>query len=115
MITLVALISGLLGIGGGILRVPVLVYLLHFPVHIGVATALFVEVIMAFSATLTHIITGTFHHGVHRTVSLAIGVMLGAQLGAHLSQRLKGRWLIRLLALTLGLVGIRILIMVFQT
>lgn len=43
------------------------------------------------------------------SISLATGVLLGAQVGAHLSNRFKGVWLIRSLALALGLVAIRIL------
>ena len=56
--------------GGGIIHVPVLVYLLHFPVHSVTATSRFISAIMA--------LTGTFVHGVHETVFLVIGVVLGA-------------------------------------
>ncbi len=56
--------------------------------------------------------TGTFTHGVHRTIALAIGVLLGAQVGALLSNRMKGRWIIQGLAIALGLVGIRLLMMI---
>jgi len=51
---------------------------------------------------------------VHQTIALAIGVVLGAQLGAYLSNRIKGTWIIRSLALALGFIGIRILMMLFQ-
>jgi hypothetical protein len=67
---------------------------------------------MALTGTVVHILTGTFTHGVHRTMALAIGVALGAQLGAHFSQRVHGTWIIRSLALALGLVAIRILMTV---
>jgi uncharacterized protein len=101
--------SSFLGIGGGIIHVPVLGYFLHFPVHVATATSHFVLAIMALTGTVVHILTGTFTHGVHRTIALAIGIALGAQLGAHFSQRVHGTWIIRSLALALGLVGIRLL------
>ena len=104
--------SSFLGIGGGIIHVPVLGYFLHFPVHVATATSHFVLAIMALTGTVVHILTGTFTHGVHRTIALAIGVALGAQLGAHFSQRVHGTWIIRSLALALGLVAIRILMTV---
>jgi uncharacterized protein len=104
--------SSFLGIGGGIIHVPVLGYFLHFPVHVATATSHFVLAIMALTGTVVHIVTGTFSHGVHRTIALAIGVAVGAQLGAHFSQRIRGTWIIRSLALALGLVGIRILMTV---
>jgi uncharacterized protein len=107
---LVGFFSSLLGIGGGIIHVPALVFLLNFPVHIATATSHFILANMALTGTLTHILTGTFSHGIHRTVYLAIGVMVGAQLGARLSNRIKGPWIIKSLALALGFVGIRILL-----
>jgi hypothetical protein len=66
---------------------------------------------MAFAGTATHIATGTFAHGVHRTIYLAIGVLIGAQVGARLSNRLRGVWIIRSLAIALGAVGIRLILM----
>jgi uncharacterized membrane protein YfcA len=106
---LVGYVSSFLGIGGGIIHVPLLVYLLNFPIHVATATSHFILVIMALTGTVVHITTGSFSHGVHHMVPLAIGVVLGAQLGAILSSRLKGYWIIRSLAVALGLVGIRIL------
>ena len=106
-------ISSLLGVGGGFIHVPVLVHLLSFPVHIATATSQFILAFMAFTGTLVHIVTGTFARGVRRTVALSIGVLLGAQLGAWLSNRVHGEWIIRGLAIALGFVGVRILIMAF--
>jgi uncharacterized membrane protein YfcA len=108
-------ISSFLGIGGGIIHVPALVYFLHFPVHVATATSHFILVIMAFTGTLVHIFNGTFSHGVHQMITLSIGVVVGAQLGAHLSRLLKGHWIIRSLSLALGLVGLRILMLVLQS
>jgi len=105
----VGYVSSFLGIGGGIIHVPALSYFLGFPVHIATATSHFVLAIMALAATLVHIATGTFAHGVHRTIALAIGVLVGAQIGAHLSEKIQGRWIIRGLAIALGVVGLRIL------
>jgi uncharacterized membrane protein YfcA len=106
----VGYLSSFFGIGGGIIHVPALSYLLHFPVHIATATSHFILALMAFAGTVVHILSGTFSHGMHRTISLAMGVLWGAQLGAHLSDRFKGVWLIRGLALALGLVGLRIVL-----
>jgi uncharacterized membrane protein YfcA len=110
----VGYVSSFLGIGGGIIHVPALVYFLNFPIHVATATSHFILVIMALTGTLVHIMNGTFGHGVHHMASLAIGVMLGAQVGARLSQYLKGTWIIRSLAVALGLVGLRILMLVIE-
>jgi len=107
----VGCISSLLGIGGGIVHVPLLVRLLSFPVHIATATSHFILAITALTGTIVHIVTGSFAHGVFRTIALAIGVLFGAQVGALLSNRVHGKWIIRGLAVALGFVGIRILLM----
>lgn len=106
---IVGYISSFLGIGGGIIHVPALSYLLGFPIHIATATSHFILAIMALTGTVVHIASGTFAHGVHRTIALAIGVMIGAQIGARLSEKIQGNWIIRGLAIALGLVGLRIL------
>ncbi|MBP1740231.1 MAG: hypothetical protein H6Q48_2524 [Deltaproteobacteria bacterium] len=110
----VGYVSSLLGIGGGIIHVPALVHLLNFPVHIATATSQFILAIMALTGTVVHVVTGAFHHGIRRTIALAIGVLIGAQLGAFLSCRIRGVWIIRGLAIGLGLVGIRVLILSFS-
>jgi uncharacterized membrane protein YfcA len=45
---------------------------------------------------------------------LSIGAVLGAQVGAKLSQHIHGDWIIRGLAVALGLVGIRLLVLSLQ-
>jgi len=106
--------SSLLGIGGGVIHVPVLVQLLNFPVHVATATSQLVLTIMALAGTLTHVAAGTFTSGFRRTIMLAIGVTLGAQLGAWLSCRAQGSWIIRGLAIALGAVGIRLVMTVLS-
>ncbi|MGE4539553.1 MAG: sulfite exporter TauE/SafE family protein [Desulfovibrio sp.] len=105
----VGYLSSFLGIGGGIIHVPALVYILSFPVHVATATSHFILAIMALAGTLTHVFTGVFVQGVHRTIYLALGAMVGAQVGAQLSNHLKGRWIIKSLAVALVFVGARIL------
>lgn len=107
----VGYLSGLLGIGGGIIHVPLLVQLVRFPVHVATATSHMILTIMALAATIVHISTGTFSHGYRRTIALAIGVVIGAQAGAYLSNRIRGVWIVRALAGALALVGIRVLLL----
>ncbi|PIV20064.1 MAG: sulfite exporter TauE/SafE family protein [Deltaproteobacteria bacterium CG_4_8_14_3_um_filter_45_9] len=107
----VGYVSSLLGIGGGIIHVPLLVHLLNFPVHIATATSHSILAVMSFTGTVVHITTGTFSHGIWPTIFLSIGVLIGAPLGARLSNRVRGDWIMRGLAVALGFVGIRILVM----
>jgi uncharacterized protein len=101
--------SSFLGIGGGIIHVPALLWFLHFPVHVATATSHFILAIMALAGTLVHVGTGVLAQAWQETLALGTGVLLGAQLGAYFSNRVKSAWIIRGLAFALGLVGIRIL------
>jgi uncharacterized membrane protein YfcA len=103
-------VSSFFGIGGGFIYVPALVYVLRFPIHKATATSLFILTISAFAGSATHILTGAFQHGVRRAVALSIGAIIGAQVGANLSRRLRGNWIIKSLAIALGLVGVRLLV-----
>jgi uncharacterized membrane protein YfcA len=100
----VGFLSSVLGIGGGIIHVPLLIQFLGYPAHIATATSHFILAFMSFVGTATHVVTGEFDHGVRRTVALGIGVLVGAQFGAWLSQRVHGRKI--LYALACGIIGV---------
>jgi len=103
------LISSLLGIGGGIVHVPMMVYFLKFPVHFATATSHFTLAFMTLFGTLTHIYNGDLTGKWNVVLLLCIGVIAGAQIGAVLSQKLHGRWIIKILAAVLAFVGLRII------
>ena len=88
-----------------------LIHVLNFPVHIATATSQFVLAWMSLSGSVVHVLSGALSKGILQTIGLSIGVLIGAQLGARLSKRFKGALIIRGLAVALGVVGIRILIM----
>lgn len=105
----VGYVSTLLGIGGGVIHVPLLVFALGFPVHMATATSHFVLALTALAGTLSHVAAGAFHRGVVRTTALSVGVLVGAQIGAHLSKRTHPVLIIRGLAVALAVVGARII------
>jgi uncharacterized membrane protein YfcA len=107
-------IASLLGIGGGPFHVPVLVYLLHFPLHIATATSQFMLMIMSLVGSVSHLVAGSFDQDLGRLLFLGLGVVVGAQVGARLSQRLTGVSISRVLAGGLVLVGIRLAIHAFE-
>lgn len=100
--------SSLLGTGGGFIHVPALVAILGFPVHIATATSQFVLAIMAIGATATHIVAGDLEGVWPRALYLAVGAVVGAQLGAQLSTRMRGVVIVRLLAVALVIVALRL-------
>lgn len=67
---------------------------------------------MAGAGTVTHVLTGSFHHGhgLRRAGVLSLGVVVGAQLGARLSLRFGGRSIEWLLAAALLALALRLLL-----
>jgi uncharacterized membrane protein YfcA len=103
------LISTLLGIGGGILHVPFLVRVIGYAPHIATATSHFVLAIVAFTASLAHLLRGELEGVMMPTAFLALGVMMGAPVGAVFSTVVRGPLLLRLLAVALCAVALRLL------
>jgi uncharacterized membrane protein YfcA len=107
----VGFVSSFLGIGGGVIHVPLMVAALGFPVHIATATSHFVLTFMAATGSVTHVLSGTFANGVglRRAAALSVGVIGGAQLGAMLSRRISGKLIKRLLGAALLLIAARVI------
>ncbi len=91
---------------------PALVQWLQFPVFIATATSHFILAIMATVSVAVHAIKGSYNDPkiLHMVIGLIIGVIPGAQIGAWFSHKLHSNTIIRVLAVCLGLVGIRILL-----
>lgn len=108
----VGYLSPLLGIGGGVIHVPALTEWLHFPVHLATATSHFILAIMATVSVIVHITEGVYNDALvmKMVIGFAVGVIPGAQLGAILSRRLTGNIIVKALAVSLALVGVRILL-----
>jgi uncharacterized membrane protein YfcA len=96
------LLAGFLGVGGGFVRMPMLVYLIGIPTHVAVGTDLFEIVISAGFGTLTHAVKGNVD--VLMALVMHTGAALGAQIGA-VSTRFFAGPRIRLLFSGLPLLG----------
>jgi uncharacterized membrane protein YfcA len=106
---LIGFVSSLLGIGGGVMLVPILIQVLRFPAHIATATAGAVLATSAITGTLVHISAGSLEGGSERALALAAGVLIGAPVGAYLSQKVRGDTLVRLLGVAMGISAVRLL------
>jgi hypothetical protein len=106
----IGFVSSLLGIGGGVMHVPVMATVLHFPVHVAAATSQFVLAFMAAEGTAVHFSTGTLSadRSLFQAVMLAVGAVGGAQAGARIARRVHGGYIMRTLAAALILVGLRL-------
>jgi len=86
---IVGILAAIMGVGGGFIMVPVMVYMLRMPMHVVVGTSLFQILFTCVNVTIMQAVT---NHSVDviLAVLLLLGSTVGAQFGARLSQRLKG-------------------------
>lgn len=103
------LLSGMTGVGGGILQVPLFVHTLKVPIKVAAATSQLIITTTALAATLTNLTLGRMEGHWGPALALTAGVVVGAQLGARLSSKLSSVAISRLLALGMAGIGIRLL------
>jgi uncharacterized membrane protein YfcA len=83
-------LSGMLGVGGGFIRMPALVYILGCPTVVAVGTDLFEIMFSSGYGVMTHAFKGNVH--LVLVLALLIGTTIGAQLGASYTRKAGGPW-----------------------
>src|SRR5450756_2160689 len=97
-------LSGLLGVGGGILLLPGFIYLLRLPIKKAFGTSLAVITVLAIPGTIVHALLG--HISGWLFLYLAIGVIPGAYLGARVSISTSERVLFALFGAFIAVFGV---------
>jgi uncharacterized membrane protein YfcA len=97
-------LSGLLGIGGGVLMVPLFTSWVRLPIKEALATSLGCVGVLAVPGMITHAALG--HIDWLFALPLCVGVIPGARLGAHLTIRSSDRTLRVLVGIILGLIAL---------
>lgn len=96
----------LLGVGGGFIVVPAMIYLLGMSAQVVVGTSLLQILVVTAVATVIHATT-TKSVDIVLAVLLLIGSVIGAQIGVRLTQRVKPEWLRMALAILIIAVAVR--------
>jgi uncharacterized membrane protein YfcA len=100
--------AGLFGIGGGFLKVPIMVGVFSLPAQIASATGLFMIVITSLTGSISHYFLGNIHFGY--AIPVIIGFVIGALTGNSISTRIDEHILKRLIGIGLSLSGMVFLI-----
>ncbi|APE45494.1 permease [Sulfitobacter alexandrii] len=102
---LVGVLAAIMGVGGGFIMVPAMIYLLGMPTKVVIGTSLFQIIFVTAFTTMLHATTN-YTVDVVLAVLLLIGGVLGAQLGTRIGVKMKAEQLRILLALlVLGVCG----------
>ena len=87
-------ISGLLGIGGGIIKVPIMSLVMGMPLRAAIATSNFMIGVTAATSAVIYYQRGFLDPGV--AIPTALGVLVGAQIGTRVGGRVRSQWLKRI-------------------
>ncbi len=96
--------AGLLGIGGGIVNVPVLTFA-GLPIHLAVATSSFLIIFNAITGATSHAFLGNINYAL--AAAIVPGAIAGAQLGAMAAKRVKPKKLRLILGFALLVLALR--------
>lgn len=104
----VGFLASILGIGGGIVHVPFMVYVLNFPVHVAIATSTCILAVSSLAGLVSHAMLG--HIVWTSGLAIGAGAFFGAQGGVALAQRLQSGILMKLASVLVLITGIKFLL-----
>ena len=110
----IGVLTSIMGVGGGFIMVPAMIYLLRVPTNVVVGTSLF-QII--FVTAYTTVVQATTNYSVDIVLAfiLMVAGVIGAQYGVRVGQKLRGEQLRALLGLLVLAVGLRLAIALLVT
>lgn len=110
----IGILTSVMGVGGGFIMVPAMIYLLRIPTNVVVGTSLF-QII--FTTAYTTVVQAATNYSVDVVLAffLMIAGVIGAQYGVRVGQKLRGEQLRALLALLVLAVGVRLAVALVTT
>jgi uncharacterized membrane protein YfcA len=104
---IVGVLSAIMGVGGGFIMVPVMIYLLKMPTNVVVGTSLFQVLFVTAAATILHAVDN-YTVDIMLAFLLIIGGVIGVQFGVRAGAKLRGEQLRFLLALLTLAIAVRL-------
>ena len=93
----------ILSFGGGVIHVPMMVFLLGFPAQIAVATSTFVLMVSSVVGVVSHAMLS--HIVWIPAIAVGAGAFVGAQFGAKIAKKIRPSWIVVLLAFVMVCLG----------
>ncbi len=104
----VGLLTAFLGVGGGFVMVPAMIYLFRMPTNIVIGTSIYQIIFITAAVTILHA-SFAFTLDVVLALILAAGGVIGGQFGVKAGQRFRGEQLRAMLAIMVLAVALRLL------
>jgi uncharacterized protein len=98
------LLSGLLGVGGGIIKVPAMNIIMDVPIKVASATSSYMIGITAVVSSVIYFYNGYINMDI--TIPAVIGVLIGATAGSFAAGKLKSRYIVFIMLIIFTLIGV---------
>ncbi|MET1160043.1 MAG: sulfite exporter TauE/SafE family protein [Thermoprotei archaeon] len=106
--TLAGLVAGISGLGGGVVNMPMFIYVLRLDPLIAVSLSMAVILPSALVSTTRHVVDGIINWGI--AIPLSIGAIIGAFIGPHIAVNIPRTTLRRIIGALILIASIRILL-----
>lgn len=107
----VGFLASALGIGGGVIHVPFMIYVLRFPVKVAIATSTCILAVSAIAGVVSHAWLG--HIAWFTGIGLGAGAAIGAQLGVRLAAKVQSASLMKGTGVLVAITGVKFLLSAF--
>jgi len=98
------LLSGLLGVGGGIIKVPAMNIIMDVPIKVATATSSYMIGITAVVSSIIYFYNGYINLDI--TIPAVIGVLIGATAGSFAAGKLKSRYIVFIMLIIFTFIGV---------
>jgi hypothetical protein len=105
----IGIIAGMVGIGGGVLNIPLMSLALNVPIHVAIATSSFISFINSISGSAGHLTFGNIDF--YAAITTGLGALLGSQIGSRIAKRTEPKMLRKIFGLVLLGIAIRMIIL----
>ena len=106
------LLSGLLSVGGGIIKVPAMNIIMDVPIKVATATSSYMIGITAVVSSIIYFYNGYINLDI--TIPAVMGVLIGATAGSFAAGRLKSRYIVFIMLIIFTLIGVLMLLRGFK-
>ena len=102
------IVSSMFGVGGGIILVPLLIFLLNFDIHQAVGTSLLIIIPTVLVGAYAHYRLGNINLEV--ALIVIVGAVIGAWIGAHIAEQMQSVYLEKAFGVLLLIISIKMIL-----